>query len=158
MPQDDFIRVTKVQVLTIARKMAEFDRSLPFLRFLLENGGEFMISMVPREIALAVSLHLSSKFVEDSRLRIYDLVGQLAIIHKVEIDSMIPGTSVYDSKVVLTPEGFSSPVTFSMIPSNATLIAVLNEAPIYISRRLWIEFKENNTKSVESTDENDDFK
>ncbi len=137
MTEVEFIKVEEVQVFTLR---GGEENQMPFLRFLLENGSDFMMSNIPMDIAISLSVHLTGTQVNDSRLKIHDLVSQLAIIDKVEIDSLVPGTGVYQATITLTPEGFSSPLHFPMIPSNATLLAVLNGAPIYVSERLWREY------------------
>lgn len=153
----DFLKADKIQVLTLASRDKELEsQTLPFLRFLLENKSEFVMSMIPRDIAIAISMHISGTEVNDSRLRIHDLVGELALVEKVEIDSVIPGTGVYQATITVTPEGFSNSLSFQMIPSNATLLAVINDAPIYISSRLWEEYIESKDSfSIEV--EGDDF-
>ena len=157
MVNNNLLLVEKIQVLTLANPQKGEDINLPFLRFLLENGGHFVMSMVPQEIAFAVSKHLSKAENADSRLKIHDLVSQLAVIQKVEIDCIIPGTSVYHATITLTPEGFKRPINYPMIPSNATLLAVLNEAPIYISKSLYNEFSES-SKNVNFQIEEEDFR
>ncbi len=138
---DEFLQVEEIQVLTLANTEAIIEqRTLPFLRFILENGSDFIMSMIPMEIAIAISAHQNGHSTQDSRLRIHDLVGELAIIQKVEIDSIVPGTGVYQATIWLLPEGFNQSISYSMIPSHATLLAVLNDAPIYVSRRLWEEY------------------
>ncbi|RMG31775.1 MAG: hypothetical protein D6732_14310 [Methanobacteriota archaeon] len=138
---DEFIPVDDLQVLTLAHNEELLEqRTLPFLRFLLRNGSDFIMSMIPLEIAIAISAYQNGQEIQDSRLRIHDLVGQLALVEKVEIDSVVPGTGVYQATIWLQPEGFSQSISFSMIPSHATLLAVLNDAPIYISRALWEEY------------------
>jgi len=138
MKEVEFIRVEEVQVFTL--RGSDRENQMPFLRFLLENGSDFMMSNIPMEIAISLSVYLSKTKVNDSRLKIHDLVSQLAIVEKVEIDSLVPGTGVYQATITLTPEGFSNFLHFPMIPSNATLLAVLNQAPIFVSERLWREY------------------
>jgi bifunctional DNase/RNase len=163
---EDYIQAKSVQVLTLATKEKEYDsQTLPFLRFLLENGSEFVMSMIPKEIAIAISMHISGTEVNDSRLRTHDLIGELALVEKVEIDSVVPGTGVYQATISLVPEGFNNTVSFQMIPSNATLIAVLNDAPIFVSTRLWKEYIESRDafqiqiqdENIDDIDHDDDF-
>ncbi len=150
---DEYLLVQKVQVLTLSNPNFVVDQAtLPFLRFILENGRDFLMSMIPVDIAVAISAHQSKEVDKDSRLRIYDLVGQLAVVDRVEIDATVPGTSVYQATIWLTPEGFERSVAFSMIPSNATLLAVVNDAPIYVSQRLWEEYESNKEQQKISTD------
>ncbi len=138
---DDFILVDDIQVLTLAQSDQIMNqRTLPFLRFILRNGSDFIMSMIPLEIAITISAYQSGQESPDSRLRIHDLVGQLAVVEKVEIDSVVPGTGVYQATIWLQPEGFSQTISFSMIPSHATLLAVINDAPIYVSRQLWEDY------------------
>ena len=73
---------------------------------------------------------------QDSRLHIHEIVNQLALIEKVEVDLVVPQTTLYQATVHLIPEGFERTLQFSMVPSHATLLAVVNDAPIYVSEAL----------------------
>jgi len=135
--EESFFKVINYQILTLAtRDGLPDDRSHPILRFELEDGREFQMMGIPREVAYNLSLYLQSSEISDSRLQIHDLVGQLAIIEKVEIDVLMPGSSLFQATVKLLPEGFERSVEFQMVPSHATLLAILNDAPIFIAKEL----------------------
>lgn len=137
MVDESFIKVINVQILTLAtRDGIPDDRIRPILRFELENGKEFMMSGIPHDIALNLSLELNDMDSQDSRLQIHDLVGQLAVVEKVEIDLLMPGTDVYQATIFVQPEGFDRSVQYQMVPSHATLLAVKNNASIYVSNEL----------------------
>jgi bifunctional DNase/RNase len=91
---------------------------------------------IPHEIAFNLSLAMNNMETQDSRMQIHELVGQLAVIQKIEIDLVLPNTDVYQATIYLTMEGFQKQVTFQMIPSHATLLAVLNEAEIFVADTL----------------------
>jgi len=140
---DEFYKVINVQILTLATRDGVPDqRTRPLLRYELENGDEFMMSGIPNDIALSLSMELNDIEPKDSRLQIQDIVGELALVEKVEVDIVVPQTTVYQSTVYLIPEGFERSVSFAMVPSHATLLAVLNDAPIYVSRQLVEQSKQ----------------
>lgn len=140
----EYIKVEQVQVLTLTSPDKDLEQqTLPFLRFILENGSDFLMSNIPTEIAISISVHIQGAESPDSRLQIHELVGQLAIVKDVKIDAVVPGTGVYQATITLLPEGFTNPISFQMIPSNATLLAVINDSPIYISTQLWKEYIES---------------
>jgi len=133
----DFLRVINIQIVTLAtRDGVPAQEANPLLRFELESGDDFMMSGIPTDIATSISVELNDYDTKDSRLQIADLVGELAIVEKVEIDLLVPQTTVYQSTVYLMPEGFERTISFTMVPSHATLLAILNDAPIFVSRQL----------------------
>lgn len=132
-----YIRAINIQVLTLATKEGlPDDRSRPILRMELDDGRDFLMSGIPTETAYNISHELSIGQSEDARLQIYSLVGQLALIDKVEIDLVVPGTDVYQATIYLTPEGFTNQLQFQMIPSNAILLAVANDSTIFVADEL----------------------
>ena len=140
----DFLQVINIQILTAANREGVPDqRSRPFLRFELEDGSDFIMSGIPQDIAYNLSLELNKIDSKDSRLQIQDIVGELAIVDKVEIDIVVPKTSVYQSTVYLIPEGFERSVSYSMVPSHATLLAVMNDAPIFVSEQLVEQYQQS---------------
>ena len=134
---DSFLKVINVQILTLASRDGVPDqRTRPMLRFELESGEEFIMTGIPQDIAISISMQINSMESQESRLQVHDLVSELAIIEKIEIDTVVPQTTVYQSTIYLKPEGFERTMQFSMVPSHATLLAVLNDAPIFVSRAL----------------------
>ena len=132
-----FVKVINVQVLTLATKDGiPDDKHRPILRFELEDGREFMMSGIPHDVAINISLELNGVQSQDSRLQIHDLIDELALLNKVEIDLLMPGTDVYQATIDLTPEGFERSVQFQMVPSHATLLAVVNNTPIFVADAL----------------------
>jgi len=140
---DEFLKVINMQILTIATRDGVPDaRSRPYLRFEMENGQEFMMNGIPQDIALGISMELNEITTNDSRMTIQDIVGELALVEKVEIDLVVPDTTVYQSTIYLLPEGFERTISYTMVPSHATLLAVLNDAPIYVSKQLVKQYNE----------------
>ncbi|MHA2252341.1 MAG: hypothetical protein ACXAD7_18390 [Candidatus Kariarchaeaceae archaeon] len=134
---DSFIKVINVQILTLAtREGIPDERAKPILRFELEDAREFFMMNIPSEIAINLSLHINNQPSPDSRMQIHELIGELALIDRVEIDMFVPGQEVYQATIELIPEGFERSIRFQMIPSHATLLAVLNDAPIFIADEL----------------------
>lgn len=133
----NFLKVIDVQILTLATREGVPDqRSRPYLKFELESGEEFIMSSIPMDIARSLSMELNNIQTNDSRLEIHDLVKELSVVEKVEVDVVVPQTSVYQSTIYLTPEGFERSLQFQMVPSHATLLAVINDAPIFVSEAL----------------------
>ena len=91
---------------------------------------------IPLEIAGNIAAHLADQPSPDSRLQIHELVSQLGIVENVEIDLFVPGQKVFQATISVLPEGFERSVTFQMIPSHATLLAVVNESPIFVAEEL----------------------
>ncbi|MHA2090065.1 MAG: hypothetical protein ACW98K_04330 [Candidatus Kariarchaeaceae archaeon] len=134
---ESFIKVINVQILTLAtREGIPDERAKPILRFELEDGREFFMINIPNDIAINLSLHINDQPSPDSRLQIHELIGELTLVKTVEIDMTIPGQDVYQATIELVPEGFERALRFQMIPSHATLLAVLNDAPIFIADEL----------------------
>lgn len=133
-----FIKAINIQVLTLASPDGIPDeRMRPLLRLEMIDGRDFMMSGIPTETAYNISFELSMQESQDQRLQIHNIVGQLALVEKVEIDFIVPGTEVYQATIYMKPEGFDTKtITFSMIPSNAILLAVANDAPIYVAEDL----------------------
>jgi len=134
---ESFIKVIDVQVLTLGTRDGTPDpNSRPIIRFELEDGREFIMVSIPTDIALNLSMIINDIESNDSRLYIHQLIGELALVEKVEIDLMIPQSDVYQATIYLKPEGFEKTLQFQMVPSNATLIALSNSAPIYVAETL----------------------
>ncbi len=133
----NYIKAIDIQVLTLANSDGIPDeRMRPFLRLEMEDGREFIMSGIPNEIAYNISFELSLQESSDQRMQIHNLVSQLALVEKVEIDFIVPGTEVYQATIYLTPEGFKTQLQFQMIPSNAILLAISNNADIFVAEKL----------------------
>ena len=147
---ESFVKVIDVQVLTLAsREGIPEDKIRPLIRFELEDGREFLMAGIPHEIAFNLSLAMNNMETQDSRIQIHELVGQLAVIEKVEIDLVLPNTDVYQATIYLTMEGFQKQLTFQMIPSHATLLAVLNDAEIFVADTLVKQALAMRTESID---------
>ncbi len=134
---ETFIKVINIQVLTLAtNENTPSDRLMPIIRFELEDGRDFIMGGIPQDIAVAISIILNDVETQDPRMQIQDLVSELAVVDRVEIDLIVPNTDVYQATIYLTPEGFNKQLSYQMIPSHATLLAVLNSAPIFIADTL----------------------
>ena len=134
---ESFVKAINVQVVALATREGVPDEQIrPLIRFELEDGRIFIMAGIPQNIALNLSLAMNDIKTQDSRLQIHEIVGQLALIEKVEIDLVLPNTDVYQATIYLTPEGFEHKLEYQMVPSHATLLAVLNDAPIYIADTL----------------------
>ena len=136
-----FLKVINIQILTSSTPFQQGSNvySAMHLKFELEDSSEFMMSAIPVEIALEISRCLNEDEVRDSRLRVWDVIKEISIVEKVEIDSMVPQTQVYQATIELSVEGFSNSLRYQMVPSHATLLAVVSSAPIYISQDLVIQ-------------------
>ncbi len=137
---EEFLRVINVQVLTLSNPEEQETGlgSMPFLRFELEDGSYFIMAGIPPDTALHISRYIHNIPVKDSRLQIHDLVHEIAVVEKVEIDSMVPFSDVYQATIYLEVEGFSRPLRFQMVPSHATLLAVSSGAPIFVAKNLVV--------------------
>ena len=133
----NYIKAINIQVLTLANPDGIPDeRMRPILRLEMTDGRDFLMHGIPTETAYNISFELSMQESGDQRMQIHNLVGQLALIEKVEIDFIVPGTEVYQATIYITPEGFQTQLQFQMIPSNAILLAVANEADIFVAEQL----------------------
>lgn len=144
---NSFIKVIDVQILTLATSDGLPDeRAKPILRFELDDARQFFMVNIPSDIAFNLSIHINDQPSPDSRLQIHELIGELAIVNKVEIDMFVPGQDVYQATVELIPEGFERSIRLQMVPSHATLLAVVNDAPIFIEEEL-VKRSEESMKS-----------
>ena len=137
---EEFLKVVKIQVLTLSNPEEQDTGlgSMPFLRFELEDGSYFIMAGIPPDIALNISRYLYNIPVPDSRLQLHDLINEIAIVEKVEIDSLVPTKDVYQATIYIQLEGFKKTLTYQMVPSHATLLAVSSNAPIYVAKSLIV--------------------
>ncbi len=134
---EKFVKVINVQILTLAtREGLPDENAKPILRFELEDAREFFMVNIPFDIARNIAAHLTDQSSSDSRLQVHELINELALVEKIEIDLLLPGQDVYQATINLVPEGFERGITLQMIPSHATLLAVVNDAPIFIADEL----------------------
>lgn len=134
---ENFLKVINVQILTLATSDGLPDENTkPILRFELEDAREFFMVNIPFDIARNIAAHITDQSSSDSRLQIHELIGELSLVEKIEIDLLLPGQDVYQATINLIPEGFERSLSIQMIPSHATLLAVVNDAPIFIADEL----------------------
>jgi len=131
---DEFLEVVGIDIL--AGGPDEHTISDTFLRFKLEDQRQFIMSGIPSEIAFELHQHISDMPIQDSRFRLSTLIGELAVVKKVTIDSVVPTTSAYQATIELVIDGLNRPMIFPMVPSHATLLAVVAGAPVFVSREL----------------------
>lgn len=139
----DLLKVIRIDVLTATPNMQnseieqlDFFSEIPLLNFELEDGSNFLMSSIPRHIAIEIAKILSNIKEVDSRLTIADLVSEICIINKVVIDAIVPYSNAYQASVEIKLEGVEGSLHFQMIPSHSVLLGLLNNAPIYIAKSL----------------------
>ena len=146
---EKFVKVINVQILTLAtREGLPDENAKPILRFELEDAREFFMVNIPFEIARNIAAHITDQSSSDSRLQVHELINELALVEKIEIDLLLPGQDVYQATINLVPEGFERGITLQMIPSHATLLAVVNDAPIFIADELITQAEEMRKQDV----------
>ncbi len=137
----DLLKVIAVDIMTTTADIFDGEETkqidlpeIPLLNFELENGKNFIMTNIPLYIAIDIVRKLSGIEKQDSRLSLAEIIPELCVIKKVIIDSIVPFSTAYQATVEITLEGFSETVNFQMIPSHATLLALLSDAPIYVSK------------------------
>lgn len=106
---------------------------MPLLNFELENGEHFLMTSIPASIAVDIARRLNGIEGTDSRLTIGELIPEICIVDKIIIDSIVPYSNAYQATVEIRLEGFSEIHRFQMIPSHATLLALIANSEIYVS-------------------------
>ena len=142
--ETELFKVIRVEVLTaspdIFSSYEESNRAqfteIPLLNFELENGESFLMANIPVSIAIEISRKINGVEGNDSRLTIAELIPEISVVDKVLIDSIIPFSNAYQATVEIRLEGFSEVQRFQMIPSHATLLALIANAPIYVSNNV----------------------
>ncbi|MCE7741676.1 MAG: hypothetical protein GOP50_04400 [Candidatus Heimdallarchaeota archaeon] len=109
---------------------------MPLLNFELENGENFLMTSIPASIAVDIARRLNGVEGTDDRLTIGELVPEVCIVEKITIDSIVPYSNAYQATVEIRLEGFSEIHHFQMIPSHATLLALIANVDIYIADSL----------------------
>jgi len=140
----DVYRAIQIEVLTASpdifaseeeSKRGRFTE-IPLLSFELENGENFLMANIPVSIAIEIASRLNNLESNDSRLTIAELIPEVLIVEKVVIDSVVPYSTTYQATVTIRLEGFSEVQHFQMIPSHATLLAIIADTPIYVSKSI----------------------
>lgn len=139
---DEFLKVIRIDVLTASPDIFTADEKItgrsngeiPLLNFELENGENFLMTSIPVSIAIEIARKLDGIESADSRLTIADLIPELCIVERVIIDSIVPYSTAYQASIEIRLEGFKEIQRFQMIPSHATLLSLVTNAPIYVSK------------------------
>lgn len=111
---------------------------IPLLNFELENGENFLMTSIPVSIAVDISKIINGVEGADSRLTIAELIPEICIVERVIIDSIIPYSNAYQATVEIKMEGVSETQHFQMIPSHATLLALIANSDIFVSETLIV--------------------
>ncbi len=109
---------------------------IPLLNFELENGENFLMTSIPVSIAVEIARRINGVEGADSRLSIAELIPEICIVERVIIDSIIPYSNAYQATVEIRLEGFSETQHFQMIPSHASLLALIANADIFVSENV----------------------
>lgn len=139
--EPELFKVIRVDVLTASPDIfvSEDETSrgqyaeIPLLNFELENGENFLMTNIPVSIAIEIARKLNGVEGGDSRLTIAELIPEICVVDRVVIDSIIPYSNAYQATVEIRLEGFSELQRFQMIPSHATLLALIAGAHIFVS-------------------------
>jgi bifunctional DNase/RNase len=142
--ESELYKVIKIDVLTASPDIftsEEDARSghyaeIPLINFELENGENFLMANIPVSIAIEIARKLNGVESNDSRLTIAELIPEVCLIDRIVIDSIVPFSNAYQATVEIKLEGFSEVQHFQMIPSHATLLALISGAQIFISDSL----------------------
>ena len=94
------------------------------------------MTSIPAAIAVDIARRLNGIEGTDARLTIGELVPEICIVEKITIDSIVPYSNAYQATVDIRLEGFSEVHHFQMIPSHATLLAIISNSDIYVSDNL----------------------
>lgn len=151
--ESKLFKVIKVEVLTASPDipLSEEEESrgyfpeIPLLNFELENGENFLMTNIPVSIAIEIARKINAVEGADSRLTIAELVPEICVIDKIIIDSVIPYSNAYQATVEIRLEGFTELQRFQLIPSHATLLALIAGTDIYVSSSI-IRSPENKDK------------
>ncbi len=139
---EEVYRAIQIEVLTVSPDIITSEEEskrgrlteIPLLSFELENGENFLMANIPVSIAIEIASRLNNLESNDSRLTIAELIPEVLIVEKVVIDSVVPYSTTYQATVTIRLEGFSEIQHFQMVPSHATLLAIIADTPIYVSK------------------------
>lgn len=140
----DLLRVIQVEVLAAIPdiggaeegSVSRYFPELPLLNFELENGETFLMANIPFHIALEIARRIEGIETADSRFTLSTIIPELCIVERVIIDSVVPFSNAYQATLEVRLEGFQEVQRYQMIPSHATLIAIIAQAPIFVSRQI----------------------
>ena len=141
----ELLRVIQVEVLAATADIgsSEEDTSnfqylpeIPLLNFELENGENFLMANIPFHIAIEIAKRIEGIESADSRLTLSTIVPELCVIERVIIDSVVPFSTAYQATIEVRLEGFHDVQRYQMVPSHATLLAIIAKAPIYVSKQI----------------------
>lgn len=111
-------------------------QNLPMLRMHLEDGSEFIMAGIPLDTSTAILRRLHNKSNPDSRHSCQDVICEISEVISTTIDCIVPKSSAFAATIRLKVEGFTNELKYQMIPSQAVLLALTADAPIYVSREL----------------------
>lgn len=111
-------------------------QNLPLLRMHLEDGSEFVMAGIPLDTSTAILRRLHNKSNPDSRHSCQDVLCEISEVISTTIDCIVPKSSAFAATIRLKVEGFTNELKYQMIPSQAVLLALTADAPIYVSREL----------------------
>lgn len=137
-------KVIKIDVFTASPDIfssedgaeSNYFAEMPLLNFELENGENFLMTSIPAAIAVDIARRINGVEGTDARLTIGELIPEICIVERIIIDSIVPYSNAYQATVEIRLEGFSEIHRFHMIPSHATLLALIADSDIYISENL----------------------
>jgi bifunctional DNase/RNase len=110
---------------------------LPVLRLYLEDGSDFVMGSIPTDTAIAILQKIQNKSNMDSRYSCPDVLCEITQVETVTIDCLVPRSNAYAATIQLRVEGFADrEITFQMVPSQAVLVALTADAPIFVSNEL----------------------
>ncbi|MHA1199181.1 MAG: hypothetical protein ACTSQF_07510 [Candidatus Heimdallarchaeaceae archaeon] len=140
----ELLKVIKIDVFTASPDVFSTEEGadstymveMPLLNFELENGENFLMTSIPAAIAVDIARRINGVEGTDDRLTIGELVPEVCIVEKITIDSIVPYSNAYQATVEIRLEGFSEIHHFQMIPSHATLLALIANVDIYIADSL----------------------
>jgi len=132
--------------------------SRPIIELKLENNENLRLMGIPYDIALEIWTLLKRKsgyrYRHDPRLSISQLFCEIARVEYIVITDILPDLGVYvaDVYVKVKDSNDSEKVNkFKMIPSHAILLALLNNADIYVAKKLLrVEEGEEESEDVET--------
>ncbi len=135
----DTLQVLDIQIL-FPSAPSQDSRSgfllLPVLRLHLEDGSFFTMGSIPNDTAIAIYQKIQNQSKGDYRYSSHDVLSEISLITAVTIDCLVPKSSAFAATLTLKIEGFSNEMQFQMIPSQAVLLAMTANAPIYVSREM----------------------
>ncbi len=120
--------------------------SRPIIELKLENNDNFRLMGIPYDIALEIWSLLRRKSGyrrrRDPRLSISELFCEIAEVEYIVITDILPELGVYvaDAYIKIRDSNNSGRIVkYKMIPSHAILLALLNNADIYVDKKLLVE-------------------